>query len=153
MKKVISVFCMAVAMIATLMSFVQAKPVVGNCESSQDHNFVNDAIPITITINLELGRKSRDCGGFGICKASIDIELDLVGGMSDDGGNVVLTFDKANYERQMNNQFKGNQFTLEEDFAFDANIARALGQSSITAKKGTYPVTKTASGYEIRLRK
>ncbi len=153
MKKVISVFCVALAMIVTMMSFVESNSSTSIRELECTDVLLEDEIPITISINLELGRKSKGCSGFGICKATIDIELGLSGGMSDDGTNVILTFDNANYEKQMNNQFKGNQFILEEDFTFDASIAQALSKPTITVRKGTYPVTKTASGYEIRIRK
>jgi len=98
----------------------------------------------TSKIHIEFGRKSKDCGGFGICKFTIDLEIEDVLAIinafrtNDNGVNLNLTKDFYNKnEKHLKNGF----LILEEDFVIEKSTSLKLGfKDSKTLKKGRYAV-------------
>lgn len=156
MKKVLFVFVIAVAMLASstsnAMNVISVDEMFGNCVVAESNE---DAPVIVVTISMEIGRKSRDCKGFGICRTTTDIEIDFAPiTVQDDGnGNLLFVFPESFYRAYANTQFNNMKFVLEEKYVLDADVVKALGSGQITLAAGTYNVVKTARGYETRIKK
>lgn len=121
-------------LIATVMlSFV------GNAQKTS-----SDTQNQTSKIYIEIGRKSKDCGGFGICKFTIDLEIEDILAIinafktSNDGLNINFTKEFYNKnERFLNTGF----FILDEDFVIDKETSLKLGfKYPKTLKKGKYTI-------------
>jgi len=108
-----------------------------------------------ITIEIEIGRRKRDCKGLGICKISIDGKVTnwenepsrarAVAWM--EGGKLRVEFDKNTIESgTFQTFFAGDYFKMEEEFDLPAEVASALGISSYTIKTGNYPFAQSSEG-------
>jgi hypothetical protein len=95
------------------------------------------AIPISISISIFLGRASRGCRGFGICKITIgkltskdgrtvEAELTRVG----DGKLQLTVLKKAPEE--------GRTLFIDQDIPLSPEIAEKLGVRNATIRKGQY---------------
>lgn len=103
--------------------------------------------PTTITIVVNLGRKKKDCKGFGICDIDIDVDWKPIplgtnkvnGYISVVNGKVNIEFDRASMSQGVSNTyFPNGRFTLEENFALPPSVCNALGITGYTIKAGTY---------------
>ena len=92
-------------------------------------------------IHIQFGRKSKDCGGFGICVFTIDITIDDIIDL------IQVIFKNKSLEISLNekiynknkSKFIDNQIVLEEDFIVDLTTSKALGYSkNIILKAGKY---------------
>ncbi|MBS1914493.1 MAG: T9SS type A sorting domain-containing protein [Bacteroidetes bacterium] len=95
---------------------------------------------IGITINVDIGRKSRDCKGFGICSITIEIDIDLssrVPAVSTLNGNT-LHLDFASKLPE-----QGDALVIDEPITVDSATARALGAAGLVVLPGTYRVDYT----------
>lgn len=111
---------------------------VGNAQNKSDsQNQVSK-------IHIEFGRKSKDCGGFGICKFTIDITfdelLDIIKAFRTSDNGINLNFTKEFYEK--NSRILQSGFlVLEEDFIIDQTTSSELGfRERKTLKAGNYKV-------------
>jgi hypothetical protein len=113
---------------------------------NQNSNEVED---VGIGTTWDIGRKSRNCGGFGLCKcSSITFEYSarkktrensFHSTISLNTDNVLLSRVDQLSERIINKYFGGSQIILEEDFIIDElDILKKLGIETYTIKKGTY---------------
>ncbi|HVZ37852.1 MAG TPA: hypothetical protein VHI13_01115, partial [Candidatus Kapabacteria bacterium] len=97
-----------------------------------------------ITINVDIGRKSKDCRGFGICSITIEINLDLASRVPAVGtlnGNT-LHLDFASMLPE-----QGDALVIDEPITVDPATARALGAASLVIPAGTYHVDYTKNPY------
>ncbi|HLA56459.1 MAG TPA: hypothetical protein VK623_10185 [Flavobacterium sp.] len=126
MKKVL--FGLIATMMFSTVSFGQSKTTTASKEQS---------------IHLEFGRKSRNCGGFGICVFTIDItwaELAAILAGKTADNHIKLTLSDKFYTENKS-RFVDGDLVMEEDFALDAGTSRSLGFSDVyTIKKGKYQV-------------
>jgi hypothetical protein len=156
MKKVLFVFVIAVAMVVSstsnAMNVLGVDEMFGTCVTGNDEEC---APVVVVTISMEIGRKSRDCAGFGICKTTVDIDIDFntISVQDDGNGNLLFIFPERFYQTYASTQFNNMKFILEENYAVDNDVVKALGGRSITLAAGTYSVVKTAKGYETKIRK
>lgn len=106
-----------------------------------------------ITIEIEIGRRKRECKGLGICNVSIDGKVINWGSEPSkaravawiEGGNLRVEFDKNTIESgTFQTFFASDYFKMEEEFDLPAEVASALGISSYTIKAGTYPFAQSA---------
>ena len=156
MKKVLFVFVIAVAMVVSstsnAMNVLNVDEMFGTCVTNVEES---NAPVVVVTISMEIGRKSRDCAGFGICKTTVDVDIDLntISVQDDGNGNLLFVFPERFYQTYASTQFSNMKFVLEEKYVVDTDVVKALGAGSITLAAGTYTVVKTAKGYETRIRK
>ncbi|MDB5033343.1 MAG: hypothetical protein JWQ98_584 [Chlorobi bacterium] len=97
---------------------------------------------VGITINIEIGRRSRGCTGFGICSITIDPRsLDNPARAIATAGGDVLTLDMP----ESSSGVREDVLTIDEDIVLDDATSRALGSKRVTIPAGTYQVDYTAS--------
>lgn len=97
---------------------------------------------IGITIGVDVGRRSKDCLGLGICSITIDISLRArtvpsIGSIED--GKLHLVFGRELPE-------SGDEFVVEEDIELGHDAARGLGHNSVTLKRGVYRINTDENG-------
>lgn len=114
-----------------------------------------------LQLTLEIGRKSKDCDGWGIC--GIDIKLTGLfayveigpGSGGGGGGSWILTIPKANllrYEPGMTSVLDGkNTVRFEDQFIFPAEVKERLGSAKdlIIQGNSTYPLRFENGNYII----
>lgn len=94
-------------------------------------------------IQLEFGRKSKNCAGIGICVLKINASLknvvELINAVSSNG-RIKTSFTPAFYEKNKHH-FQDNHIVLEEDYVIDRKTTQAIGVAdNYTIKTGKYPV-------------
>jgi len=98
----------------------------------------------TPLIEIEFGRKSKDCGGFGICVFRVNIGIEeavaLVNAFANVKGLMDLKMSPQFYKDNIKS-FPNGYFLIDEDFTIDLETSRAIGFSKeYTIKKGKYKV-------------
>ena len=119
----------------------------------------------SISTTWTIGRKSKNCHRFGICKlekvtitiAEGDVpnsDGDFYGKVSNNGKKQIeLVVDSNNIER-IKKAFGGESLILEEDFTIDdVDLLKQLGLDKYTLKSGTYnfEYDKVTSKYRLVL--
>lgn len=132
------------AMSAMLFSVSLWPPVQGTTGASQ---LKIPRIPITITI----GRASKKCGGFGLCKITIGlssapatartVKAELIA--TADGRLQIALLGKAPEE--------GPTLFVDEDIPLSPEIAQKLGVKSATVQRGEYAFSANKSVLNARL--
>lgn len=127
--------------------------------SNQQNSAVNDMAKIKIkggSITLGIGRTSRDCRGFSICKiknVSVTIDDYTITYTNQnrpsvqcnytviDKDNFYLLFDDSIITELVSIQ-GGYQFVMEESFTIDNSSSSIMGISEdFTISEGTFPIT------------
>ncbi len=124
--------------------------------------FNDERRPIKISVVLDIGRKSRNCRGFGICKVTITIELkgnqnldfNEVNGIltNETKGKVTLVvpYDKTNKSKFVKETLSKEYFLVEEDFVMPDDVLKKLELTGkYVIKKGKYKINRTKEGYKI----
>ncbi len=89
---------------------------------------------IGVTIGIDVGRRSKDCTGFGICSITISFDLATkTAGVGTLDGNV-LTVD---FQKKVSGQ---GPMIIDEAIELDAATAQALGAKKVTVLPGAYEV-------------
>lgn len=115
-----------------------------------------------VTVSFEIGRKSRDCAGFGVCKVEVSVEFNRTIQndretnayfTTDDNGKLVIEVDKATMlQATKDNYFSGSEFVVEEDYILSADVANALGvRPGTTIPAGRYNLSDSGTAYIISL--
>lgn len=96
-------------------------------------------------IILVIGRKSKQCSGFGICQLEIVITWDelinFFKAQQTNNGKLAVRFGSETYNHN-SSKLPNDYFVLEEDFRLESDAAQALGfKNGYTIKKGKYKVT------------
>jgi hypothetical protein len=120
----------------------------------------------SVEVTLKIGRKSRGCAGFGICKVEKvkvviknlslrqQSEEKLVKAkLSSINGKIILSVDEENLNIVKEN-FKDMQLVIEESYEIeDAEILKELSVERISIKEGVYKFTQNVknSNYELYL--
>jgi hypothetical protein len=115
----------------------------------------------SVTVTINIGRRSENCSGFGICSIKITADFSsanrpsnnsAVGTAEDRGGKLVLTLNKASMTREaLAKYFVNNKFVVDEDFDVPAEITSPRDAASglptgrrqytpLAIKKGVYNV-------------
>lgn len=105
-----------------------------------------------LSVHFEFGRKSQNCGGFGICILRLELKLDLsipapLIGLRQ--GNVQIKF-RPEFYLANKSKFQNGYLVLEEDFVMEQEITKALGLADgHRLKTGKYLVVfdKTTNTY------
>ncbi|MGH9752824.1 MAG: hypothetical protein ACREA2_08565 [Blastocatellia bacterium] len=111
----------------------------------------NAAAAISIKVTFKIGRASKGCRGFGICKISITIgkvvadERSVNGELSTagDGKLQLALLGKAPEE--------GRTLFIDQDIPLSAEIAQKLGVKSATIQRGDYTFSASRSVLNARL--
>ncbi|MGZ9674708.1 hypothetical protein [Flavobacterium sp. GNP001] len=109
----------------------------------------NEVEDIGIGTTWDIGRRSRNCGGFGLCRlSSVTFEYSQRVKIKENSFNSFISINTENVllsrvdqmsERIINKYFGGSQIILEEDFVIeDPEILKKLHLESYTIKKGVY---------------
>ena len=112
-------------------------------------NGSNQVEDVGIGTTWDIGRKSKSCGGFGLCKCtSITFEYSQRVALKKNAFNATININAENvllsridqmHERIINKYFGGSQIILEEDFVIeDPEVLKKLHIESYTIKKGIY---------------
>ncbi len=101
---------------------------------------------VRVSIDVDFGRRSRDCRGFGVCSVTITIEFRFFQATTNERGNLVLEANQRGLE-QVRNHFGSNTITVEEDYVLPADTAKQLGLASgYTIRAGRYTLADNGSG-------
>ena len=101
---------------------------------------------VRVSIDVDFGRRSRDCRGFGVCSVTITIEFSFFQATTNERGNLVLEANQRGLE-QVRNHFGSNTITVEEDYVLPADTAKQLGLASgYTIRAGRYTLADNGSG-------
>jgi hypothetical protein len=119
-----------------------------------------------INFQVQIGRKSCNCCGFGIChftissvrwnqtsasKTSVNPQ-EAFGTATIEAGKLKLVIPKDAMTRETASKcMSGEFFTVEEDFDLSKDVCKELGISSYTIKKGKYRIDKSGSSYKMNL--
>src|SRR6478672_455225 len=95
-------------------------------------------------IELEFGRKSMNCGGFGICVLRINVTVEdvvtLVTAIANPAGLINLKMSPTFY-KDHSKSFQNGYLVIDEDFRIDLETTRKIGVADgYTIKKGKYQV-------------
>jgi hypothetical protein len=95
-------------------------------------------------IQLEFGRKSQNCGGFGICvfrvNATVEDVINLVTVFMSPKSLLMMKMSPTFYKNHIG-AFPNGNLVVEEDFVLDPETARAIGATAgYTIKTGQYKV-------------
>lgn len=106
-----------------------------------------------ISITITIGRASRKCGGFGICKISLGfatasiekrrVKAELT--RTDDGKLEITLLEKAPEE--------GQTLVIDQDIPLSRSIAQKLGVRRATIPRGEYSFSENKSRLDARLTK
>jgi len=137
-------FAFAVAC-ATLFALPARSPVQGKTGGSPA------AAAIKVTVTVQIGRRSQNCAGFGVCKitigASVATKREVRGELStnEDGKLSLALLGKAPDE--------GQTLILDEDVIVPAEAAKKLGLKSATLLRGQYAFSASKAVLNARLAK
>ncbi|MFV8366900.1 hypothetical protein [Flavobacterium sp. XS1P27] len=109
----------------------------------------NEVEDIGIGTTWDIGRRSRNCGGFGLCRcSSVTFEYSQRVKTKENSFNSIVSLNAENKllsrvdqmsERIINKYFGGSQIIVEEDFVIeDPEILKKLHLESYIIKKGVY---------------
>lgn len=94
-------------------------------------------------IELEFGRKSKDCGGFGICKFKIHLTPEVISTLIAafaKNGKIQARMSPAFYKNNAKS-FPDGYLVVEEDYRIDLETTRAIGVAdNYTIRTGRYQV-------------
>lgn len=131
-----------------------------NISNSIDENKADiEADRWNVSFEINWGRKSRDCKGFGICGITIVIQFGVeqedFQGINQDGVlHLSLNQDGL---KNINSFFGANEIVLEEDYVLSKEVTKKLGlKKGYRIKKGTYqiylnPNNKDSSDFLIKM--
>ncbi len=108
---------------------------------------------IELKLEVEWGRRSKDCRGFGVCSAMIitEIQHDRTVMLRSDRDMLSLDVPHSIAEK-FQEQFEGTEFGVEEDFVFSEEISEKLRcKELIVLKQGFYRMEKFDEFYRIYL--
>jgi hypothetical protein len=90
---------------------------------------------------FEIGRPSKDCTGFGICRGGLGRPTARQGGASRAvSASTTLAGEQLTIEFTAPLPEKGNTLTVEQEMTLDAAAAKQLGYTSVTILPGAYSV-------------
>ncbi len=115
-------------------------------------NFNKTNIEKILVVEIVLGRKSKNCKGFGICDWDIHTENRETGTTAtlNSNGELEVTFDISTFSRSdVNTYFSGEYFIMDEDYSLDRDTASKLGKP-YTIKAGKYKFEKRGNLYKVR---
>src|SRR5205085_558957 len=94
-----------------------------------------------IVIDVDIGRPSRNCTGFGICRITIDTLA------SDRAVPTAATWVNGRLRLSFLSEppDKTNLLTIEKDIVLDSGTSRALGYEQVSVRAGDYPVDYSAN--------
>ena len=134
-----------------LVAFVAITIIASTLTSVKTFAQVQSKVKIEVTI----GRASRECAGFSICKVSIEWKNATSTQPSfqseaskSQNGSLVCSIDPSSLSTSVSNTyFSNNTFLIEEDYTLDSATATALGfTNGFTIKRGNYPIVNDATG-------
>ncbi len=89
-----------------------------------------------VVINVEIGRPSQNCNGFGICSVTVGLtaaDRTVPTSATWSNGRLQLSFLSEPAD-------KTNVLVIEKDIALDSATSRTLGYEQVIVKAGEYPV-------------
>jgi hypothetical protein len=106
-----------------------------------------------ISITITIGRASKKCGGFGICKITLGTSLASVAARrvkaelsrTEDGQLEITLLEKAPEE--------GQTLIIDQDIPLSQSIAKKLGMRKATIQRGEYAFSENKSRINARLMK
>lgn len=110
-----------------------------NSELNMHPNNGGDATQksVVITVEIEFGRKSLDCQGFGVCRGRVSGGKGIFTASNREGSFVLGMQEKGLAKIQK--RFKNNVIILEEDFVLPIEITKKLKlKEGYTLKTGKY---------------
>ena len=143
MKKVLIFILLAVMALPVIP--VRASSGVVDCK---------EEVSATINVTVYLGRKKKNCTGFGICEVSVEWGFKpapgndprvAAGTASIENGRLQIAFNRSSIESNTFQTYFGeNMIKMEEDFVLPAEVIAALGVNSYTIKAGTYTIGQSS---------
>ena len=155
-KQLLTISILSIFMLSTVVAETHPK----NENSENSVVLEKDNLPIDINIVIDWGRVSKECKGFGICKITFEIDLDLLDLISkafglvrptDDGGLNVF-FPKDGQSEYSLRTYLGDDYVLiGEDYVLEDEVASKLGlREGFTIKAGKYLLEESKNGYSVK---
>lgn len=110
---------------------------------------IKEKTKVRITLDVDWGRKSKGCTGFGVCDVDIVIEVDefRTGFSASNNGSFTLEFDDKGLKSIYEHFKSDSTLKLEENYVLSDKVCKALElKSGYTLKKGNYKIQKTKEG-------
>jgi hypothetical protein len=111
-----------------------------------------DDPPVRLIIILDIGRKKKDCRGFGVCEISIEIEArsnlngnGVTGTATNEGGQLILkVMPEVVSLKAYNEYFSSGKFVVEDEYVMSPEVSKALGlKEGYVIKPGNYNVKQS----------
>ena len=103
-----------------------------------------------VSICFEIGRKSRQCKGIGICSFQIDLGMVAPGenrvkaNAWIESGRLNVSIDKTTLESNTyNTYFESGTFRMEENFELPKEVATAIGVNAYTIRTGNFYIVQS----------
>jgi hypothetical protein len=103
---------------------------------------------VKVSIQIDWGRVSRGCKGFGICDVTIviDIENKTFSGSAQNGSFVLEMNDTG--LKSVQSSFESNTIIIEEDFVLSNEVCKSLGlKQGYIVKTGKYLIKTVSKGF------
>ena len=110
-----------------------------------------DKIVINLNIRLELGRRSKDCRGLGICDISFGLNSNALARIIPKSDILQVEF-PMEFVKNNPHQFENDIFILEEDLEISDETSRELGSTRpLLIPKGKYELESTEYSLVINI--
>lgn len=114
---------------------------------------------IHITVGFTIGKASKNCEKFGLCKVTIDGDKTMIKGgldLDEDAGTLTITLSESDLIALQHDKlfyFQGqNYITFDEIWICPEEISNALGsRTSLIVNVGKYPLSYNNGVYSITI--
>ncbi|HNS12265.1 MAG TPA: hypothetical protein PKM97_06585 [Bacteroidia bacterium] len=133
--------------IILMLGFMTFEPMIQSCKAE------TAGTKITLIFDIEWGRRSRDCRGFGICRFHVDGQIELERPVKVSLENNIMELEvPLDIAKKNPNQFDNDMFIMEEDFEVDREISKEFGsQKSLILPAGKYRMKRLEDAVYIRI--
>ncbi len=133
--------------IILMLGFMMFEPMVQSCKAEAS------STRVTLVFDLEWGRKSRDCSGFGICFSLVDWKAEPKSLVRISLENNNLEFEVSQESVKKNpDQFSNDVFIMEEDYEMDKDVSKAFGSDKpLIIPAGKYRIKHSNDDLLIRI--
>ncbi|RMG67688.1 MAG: hypothetical protein D6722_12740 [Bacteroidetes bacterium] len=102
-----------------------------------------------VDISLDVGRKSKGCSGFGICRFEVSLKDRGMGFLTMEGDQPksFTVYRKALDEETIQEYFSGRYFVVEEAYSTRLKIDGKV--MPVEFKAGKYPIQTTSESFNI----
>jgi len=141
----------AITLVGTItILFFGASPILN--ASPKGHGQATIKLPNKISITITIGRASKKCAGFGICKITVGLISARTQAQRIVKGELVANDDgKLQLVLLENAPDEGGTLFIDQDIVLSRTGARRLGFRAVTIRKGEYAFGENKSLLNTRV--